>query len=680
MSNMRNALIQSALQSKNFTYISEYVKKMNQRDLIIDEYCVDGVRMYTDDNNCIHIMCPESGMSVIEETSLTNAIVKGTIFDDAEEIDNTAKYLGSTTLPLNAITNSGLEPPKKLRIGVSAAIGKMDEDGNFKPNDTDVNNGVQLIHDIMHNDEKQMKPIDIVDNYIGNDEHKSLGSQMNHDLATLNKEIDDISNVDPENTLSPEDYKDMSFDDDDDDSDFENNEEEDDLDKSFIDDEDDDEDNDEDETIEENADNINSESDSVDTEGDIDGDEDIDISSDDNNDIDDEDNIDVERLSPIELDPVDYDYNKLTTVDDVNGVGDDEIIDDDMYNDEQIQESVFVTKKNISKRLSISLTNILNRISTFVINDSSTIRKLNKSIVRSYKYIDDLNKMNKIPTSTDEGKRAEQMERFYSEEEMNTLIELQRKLKIYSTCLNLKKSWIKTNGDKTTILNENPSPEYKNVYQDLEKNLQTQLKPMVEKAREIVNTKLPKDNAVIKSSSDDETTTEAFSYNIDNANDATIAEYNNIMNIIFEYKNDAKKTDNDDNVNNDDIKDTLTYSLYGDGEVDVDDDDAIQEGFLTKKPKKLKPIPVRSLVSYITIEMNAIKDSNDQAMIAAYTDAKLELIDFYIGCLDANDSRYIVPHSRQYLIDGQTQLNNLLTQILRIKPINKADRIWAWNV
>lgn len=679
MSNMRNALIQSALQNKNFSYISAYVKKMNQRDIIINECCVDNVRMYTDDNDCIHIMCPVSGMSTIQETSLTDAIVKGTIFDDAEEINNTANYIGSTVLPMNAIDNSGLERPKKLRIGVSAAIGKMDDAGNFKPTDTDINNGIQLVHDIMHNEDTGSKPIDIVDNYIGNDEHKPLCCQMDKDMHDLGDEIDNIKDVDPEKTLNDSDYKELSLDDEDDDFDYneeeENYKQDDDYESEDEDDEDDiiededsndDSDDDTPETIEEEDSPINDMNNDDDmTDDEISSDDNSEISSDDNIEDATDDDIDTEHLSPIDLMDVDYD-----TIDDETEDVDDDTIDEDMYNDDVLQESVFVTKNNVSKKLSISLSNILNRISTFVINDSSTIRKLNRSIVKSYKYINDLIKLNKIPSSNDENKREKQMASFYSEEELKPLIELQQQLKIFSTCLNLKKSWIKTNGDKSTILNENPSPEYKQVYQNLEKSLSEKLKPMVEKAREIVNSKLPQDQAAT-SSSNDESIEEAYSYDIDNANLATINEYNSIIGLIDKYKEiDKQKSEHKkDNV----------VKLESYEEDEYYDDDIYEEGFLSKKPKKLKPIPVRELVAYITVEMNAIKDSNDQAMIAGYTCSKLELIDFYISCIDANDARYIVPHSRQYLIDGQTQLNNLLTQILRVRPINKADRIWAVN-
>ena len=109
------------------------------------------------------------------------------------------------------------------------------------------------------------------------------------------------------------------------------------------------------------------------------------------------------------------------------------------------------------------------------------------------------------------------------------------------------------------------------------------------------------------------------------------------------------------------------------------DDDYVDEGFITRRPKKLKQIP-RDIIPYISIEMNAIQDTNDQAMLSGYTCAKLELVDFYLNVIDTNDDRYIVPHNRQYLVTMQTELNKLLSQILRIKPINRNDRVWRVNV
>ena len=97
------------------------------------------------------------------------------------------------------------------------------------------------------------------------------------------------------------------------------------------------------------------------------------------------------------------------------------------------------------------------------------------------------------------------------------------------------------------------------------------------------------------------------------------------------------------------------------------------------KPKKLKPIP-RDVVAYIITQKNMIRDSNDQAMLSGYCCSKLELVDFYLNCLDTHDYRYIVPHNRQYLVQMQNDLNRCLQEILRVKPINRLDRVWQVNV
>lgn len=138
--------------------------------------------------------------------------------------------------------------------------------------------------------------------------------------------------------------------------------------------------------------------------------------------------------------------------------------------------------------------------------------------------------------------------------------------------------------------------------------------------------------------------------------------------------------DDEDVVTDDDYE----YLDMGDGNThdevyDHTEDDSFEEGFFTRKPKKLKPIP-RDIIAYITVEMNAIQDSNDQAMLAGYTCSKLDLVDFYLNCIDTQDERYIVPHTREYLVGMQNSLNQLLAQILKIKPVNRNDKIWRANV
>jgi hypothetical protein len=146
-----------------------------------------------------------------------------------------------------------------------------------------------------------------------------------------------------------------------------------------------------------------------------------------------------------------------------------------------------------------------------------------------------------------------------------------------------------------------------------------------------------------------------------------------------EDEEDAEFEDDDSDDDDDDDDTALDNESEEEDEYDSEpvEESYITEGlFGTKQPKKLKPIP-RSIISYITVEINAIKDTNDQAMLAGYTSAKLELVDFYLNCIDTQDPRYIVPHNKQYLVQMQTELNDLLKRILQIRPYNKFDRVWS---
>lgn len=105
----------------------------------------------------------------------------------------------------------------------------------------------------------------------------------------------------------------------------------------------------------------------------------------------------------------------------------------------------------------------------------------------------------------------------------------------------------------------------------------------------------------------------------------------------------------------------------------------VQEGFFNK-PKRLKDLKMRDTITYITLEISDIRDVNDAQILSGYVCSKLEITDFYISCLDNNDPKYIVPHTRQQLVQFQNDLNRLLTQILKIRPVNRADRTWMVNV
>ena len=94
-----------------------------------------------------------------------------------------------------------------------------------------------------------------------------------------------------------------------------------------------------------------------------------------------------------------------------------------------------------------------------------------------------------------------------------------------------------------------------------------------------------------------------------------------------------------------------------------------------QQPKRLKPID-RSVIAFIPTEIMQIQDAHDQMVLVGYCASKLERVDFYLNCLDADDGRYIVPHNREYLLQMQKELTDLLQRILRIKPIIQYNRIW----
>ncbi|MBD5114602.1 MAG: hypothetical protein HDT46_05265 [Ruminococcaceae bacterium] len=90
-------------------------------------------------------------------------------------------------------------------------------------------------------------------------------------------------------------------------------------------------------------------------------------------------------------------------------------------------------------------------------------------------------------------------------------------------------------------------------------------------------------------------------------------------------------------------------------------------------PKKLKKIPA-DLVSYIQIETEAIKDSNDKMMISSYCLGKLELVNWYIELLEVGSKKYIVPQSKAYLETVRDQLMECHKEIMKTKISNPKDR------
>jgi hypothetical protein len=95
--------------------------------------------------------------------------------------------------------------------------------------------------------------------------------------------------------------------------------------------------------------------------------------------------------------------------------------------------------------------------------------------------------------------------------------------------------------------------------------------------------------------------------------------------------------------------------------------------FWKKGPEKLKKIPY-DLVSYISIEIDDIKDNNDRQMLSSYCLGKLEIVNWYIDLLDKGSEKYIVPHSKSELENIREQLLACHKRIMGMKVSNPNDR------
>lgn len=91
------------------------------------------------------------------------------------------------------------------------------------------------------------------------------------------------------------------------------------------------------------------------------------------------------------------------------------------------------------------------------------------------------------------------------------------------------------------------------------------------------------------------------------------------------------------------------------------------------KPKKLKKIPY-DLVSYIQIETEAIRDSNDKQMISSYCLGKLKTVERYIELLRVGSEKYIVPNSLSELETIRAQLKECHRQIMNVKTTSPSNR------
>ena len=491
MSTFEHELVNHLVKNHRYTALQEYVDTVypeKNTKVIVQEY-VGSEICVRKQNHDIQIFCPKN-MSVIQESALTHSIENGTIFDDADDVENVTQHIVATAVPTNALINTGKSVPSKINGVVSMVVGRMGDDGRCSPDETDVENGQNMIKDLVDAKANEATAKEVINHYIGNDEEEPIGPEMAKECIAVESEIDDIQSVKPEDSITDNDYTEL--------------------------------------------DPMKPQ---PPTKEDIDnGWNDIEVGNTSNEEYDDDD---IGGQTPIEQPTYQqFSNDDAPEFDDLDAENTEDEEESDPYDDVEDpgQDINFQQARYMLKQQDIE-------------NDESDYEDMPIE--------EEVEKLDTMDSSMD----------------------------------------LSTNDIDTSMMDTN------------------------------INTDVGTSNL--------NTTAECGTNGVPIGQNATPA---------------PSKT---------------TVESW-------------QEGFLSKKPKKLKPIP-REVIAYITVELNNVQDANDQAMLAGYTCSKLELVDFYLNCIDTNDPRYIVPHNKQYLEQMQRELNSLLAQILRIRPINKSDRIWNVN-
>lgn len=294
-----NEIVKGLLNQKKYDVITEYAKVQHgndNADVIVKEYTGANVRLCKNGNGDIEIYYPKNADTVMEST-IANAIANGTIFDDADEVDNNATMIEKTVIPCAAMANKGFDEPNTVKKVIAIVIGKMDDDGRFNVSDTDRENGVNFVKDITYADPDSDKEIrDVINNYTEKENDETYDSVVGKDMGKLKGELEDIDDVTYDDTINDdsdtvEDYGDYDMD-----SFEKENEENEKLDDEDNEDSEDagsddglDSDNDSDDDTDELSD------DSDDTDSDTDDDKSEDDESDDKDDDDDKDDEDEEN-------------------------------------------------------------------------------------------------------------------------------------------------------------------------------------------------------------------------------------------------------------------------------------------------------------------------------------------------------------------------------------------------
>lgn len=748
--------IKAAIDAKKYSVVCEManIVHSDKNHINIMTYPGRDVRVYKNRDDEVQILCPKN-ISYVQESNLSKAISTGTIFDDADEVNKYAGFIVKTKMPIDAMTNKGLENPYKLREVVGSTIGVMNEDGEVDVSDADVDNGNNIIDDLLEKDSKEFKDVkNVVDDYLDNEDHEfGYDTDFTYDLQKLREEIQNFKDADisPEDSITDADWDDNwgssssimgDYEDDTPDKD------EDDIEVS-----DDDSESEDPEMAFEEYSIMMESGDMFIQEADK---KFLSELKNKNN-----------QLSKFELNR--YGKTMLHYRDNGNSFTIELPPQPEKPSDKPVWEYFAMLIDQIRKyRETIIESGSVNAIKWHKYD--KCIRKLFNAIGLPYK--DD--RVLKLLQPRPSGIRLYFMHHEYKSYEFNpeTDILIHRSPKGNLTSLrpthcsrdgviyprprvycfmrrfhNIKQLFQDMEhdnylGDNIYVVDCNKPMT---VYHDMEDGGKPYPGDGSKYSAIFINTTKPLKAIPLKQfMKDKHIINESTTYRLHNPYESVFSESYKDTEIGYKFKEECgagcinanpsaggnvnvameetepvvpgdpntvpkpvmssgsdiqesdspvetpsvtpppmnntagepnggkkMKPENPDDLNSSpDTADTHAPVMSA---VKME---SFQEGFGLLRPKKLKAIDIRSIVSYVTVEMNAIKDSNDQAMLSGYVCSKLELIDFYITVLDTHDDRYVVPHSRQYLVDGQKQLSDLLTQILKIRPINRGDRVW----
>ena len=744
MNSIISDIVKNAIETKKYGVISELAKieYPDKNDLIVTEYAGSGVRLYKDNKNRVRLLCPRD-IDVYQENHVAEAIANGTIFDDADAVDNNAEMIEKTTIPYNAMINSGKCVPKKLKPMIAIVISKMDDDGSFDVSDIDRENGNKFVKAIVCCKDKGTDVPTVVGDYIEKDKEAFYTPEMGRDIVDLEKESDDIYDTNNED-VTVEDYggkipQSGDFDGYGDDVDLA--------------DHDKDPDDDEEESDDDNGD--------------------------DNEDLDEDDDIkEIEEFfSNLIIEDVyqesksthyqrtmkkfDYDPKTQTVKTDID-MPDGKKLRAKLTIDDEFSQAIgpcvtYLVRRNPDGSIMYpdDPDKIVDKTKYEIHMRRRDLKQKGYRVAFALKHeeghianghVEQLNGVEPIasiiPTAKDGKYKDAEAKSFLDGKDLSSVSDhdanpmeytadkyaaehtskrtVDKALKnLYKNCQNLL---LEQTGLYEDYVNAKKNikmckKKMKNLTEQDKKNIQKSIASLSKKISHLISEIQSVDMKIEGNKSEMLAMIDNIRQknpNISKEELKKIVSTSELKKSLSKLNESARRLNQELDITRQKREDlTKNDELLENAEMDLDlckgvldtffngmklrqeyikkfvkesyveeppmYETAYQEGFLSKKPKKLKPIP-RDIIAYITVEMNDISSANDQAMLSGYTCSKLELVDFYLTVIDTQDPRYIVPHTKQYLETMKLELERLLAKILRIRPINKSDRIWRMNV